>query len=329
MGIPVIITVTPNPALDVTYRVAGIRLGASHRVGAPAARAGGKGLNVARVAHAQGFRVLAIAPAGGATGALFRAELAAAGVPARLVDSPAETRRSLAFVDTARGSDATLFNEAGPDQPGEVLDELLAAVKDAAAAGPAVVVGAGSLPGSAALGRATAGGGFYTRLAHAASSAGAPCILDTSGPALLEAAEAGVALLKPNEHELREATGLASIEEGAAELLRRGARRVLVSRGADGMSLADASRPGELVTARLPFALEGNPTGAGDAAVAAAACCLAEETGGAGPEPEVLLRRAVAWSAAAVLMPAAGEISRRHSDFADTVTITREHSSCR
>lgn len=322
-----IVTVTPNPALDITYRVAGIRLGASHRVAAPTVRAGGKGLNVARVAHSQGYRVLAIAPVGKATGAEFRAELEEARLPARLVDSPAETRRSLAFVDTAPGGDATLFNEAGPEQPVEVLEQLITAAIAAALEGAAVIVGAGSLPGRAAE-ASPARGGFYTRLAHAASSAGVPCVLDTSGPALLEAAAAGAALLKPNEHELREATGLGSPAAGAAELLRRGARRVLVSRGADGMFLADAARPGELLTARLPFALEGNPTGAGDAAVAAVAACLADAGPGAEPDPETLLRRAVAWSAAAVLTPAAGEISARHADLAETVTITRETYSC-
>lgn len=310
-----IVTVTPNPALDVTYHVAAIHLGASHRVADPAMRAGGKGLNVARVAHSQGHLVLAVAPVGGATGALFRSELETACLPAKLIDSPTETRRSLAFVDTALGGDATLFNEAGAAQPPEILEKLLAAAEDAAASsGEAIVVGSGSLPGGE-------GTGFYARLARLASSAGVPCILDAAGHALLEAAGAGAALLKPNEHELRAATGLASPADGAAELLRRGARRVLVSLGAKGLLLADAARPGELLTARLPFALNGNPTGAGDAAVAAVAACFAEGI----DDPETVLRRAVAWSAAAVLMPVAGEISPRHADFAPTVTITREN----
>lgn len=327
MSAGTIVTVTPNPALDLTYTVDRIMLGRSHRVAEALARAGGKGLNVARVAHAQGHSVLALAPVGGATGTLFRAELEASGVPASLVDSPRETRRSLAFVDTASGHEATLFNEAGPDQPAEVLAELLAAARAATAGAAeqraAVIVGAGSLPGLS--GTAPRGGaGFYARLARAAASAGVHCILDTSGAALLEAAEAGPALLKPNEHELREATGLASPMDGAAELLRRGARRVLVSCGAKGMLLADASEPSAFLSARLPEALKGNPTGAGDAAVAAVAACLAEGI----PDQEQILRRAVAWSAAAVLMPIAGEISPQHTILADTVIITRETYSC-
>ncbi len=49
-----ILTVTPNPALDLTWRVERLVEGGTHRADAGAARAGGKGLNVARVAHAEG-----------------------------------------------------------------------------------------------------------------------------------------------------------------------------------------------------------------------------------------------------------------------------------
>jgi tagatose 6-phosphate kinase len=54
---------------------------------------------------------------------------------------------------------------------------------------------------------------------------------------------------------------------------------------------------------RLPAALSGNPTGAGDAVVAALAAGLA--TGAARPQ---VLQDAVTWSAATVLQPVAGEI---------------------
>ena len=72
-----------------------------------------------------------------------------------------------------------------------------------------------------------------------------------------------------------------------------------------------------MLHARLPEPLAGNATGAGDAAVAAAAAVLADgET-----DPERLLRRATAWSAAAVLMPLAGEISPTHPELAERVLV--------
>ena len=58
-GAHMILTVTPNPALDLTWHVDRLTVGGTHRADAGAARAGGKGLNVARVAHAQGAAVLA------------------------------------------------------------------------------------------------------------------------------------------------------------------------------------------------------------------------------------------------------------------------------
>ena len=81
----------------------------------------------------------------------------------------------------------------------------------------------------------------------------------------------------------------------------RGAREVLVSLGSDGLLLFDSR--GTARRARLHGSLHGNPTGAGDAAVAALAAALDE-----GGTPGDALTNAVAWSAAAVLHPLAGRL---------------------
>lgn len=52
-----ILTVTLNTALDITYRVRSLRPHASHRVSEVTERPGGKGLNVARVLAALGHEV--------------------------------------------------------------------------------------------------------------------------------------------------------------------------------------------------------------------------------------------------------------------------------
>lgn len=51
-----ILTVTLNAALDLTYHVPALRPHATHRVTDVAERPGGKGLNVARVLAALGDR---------------------------------------------------------------------------------------------------------------------------------------------------------------------------------------------------------------------------------------------------------------------------------
>ncbi|WP_125609836.1 1-phosphofructokinase family hexose kinase [Specibacter cremeus] len=308
---PVVLTVTANPALDLTYTVAGIDPGGSHRVDAPLVRAGGKGVNVSRVAHRQGFATRAIATAGGDTGGQLRADLAAAGIPHTLVDVAAPTRRTIALVDTVSGL-TSIFNERGPALAPADWQALAAAVVDRLQ-GAGVLVGAGSLPDGAPA-------DFYPALVTLAHGAGVPAIIDTSGPGILAAARAGADLLKPNNHELRDAMGETDLVAAAGKLLALGARRVLVSVGADGMLGFDAARPGTYVQAKLPAPLAGNPTGAGDAAVSAAAVALAHgET-----DLVELVRRATAWSAAAVLAPGAGEISDRHAELADQLTIT-EH----
>ena len=303
-----ILTVTPNPAIDLTWSVERVEPGGSHRVGTGRSRAGGKGLNVARVLHAQRRPVHAVTTAGGAAGAELAADLRATDLPHTLVAVAAPTRRTIAIFDEQR-SETTLFNELGVDHsPGEWRALQRAATK--ALPDCRCLVGSGSLPpgGPAA---------FLADLVRAAREAGIPSIIDTSGPALLDAARAGATVLKPNREELREATGEADPVAGARALIVLGAEWVVVSLGAEGMLAVCAGDPVTVLRARLPHPLSGNATGAGDAAVAAAAVALADgET-----DPERLLRSATAWSAAAVLMPLAGEISPTHPELFDRVLV--------
>ncbi len=305
-----IVTVTANPALDLTYSVPFIELGATHRVPAAAARAGGKGLNVARVLHQQGHPVLAIAPAGGLAGDDFAAELAASGLPHHLVSVRGATRRTIALVDDERG-ETTLFSEFGENHtPAEWQH-----ITDAAAAalpGATCLVGSGSLPAGADT-------DFFANIVVLARQRGLPVVIDTSGPGLLAAARAGATVLKPNQHELAEATGDDDPVRAARSLLELGARLVLVSLGDEGMLALSADEPTHPWRARLPRVLAGNPTGAGDAAVAAVAVCFATGNN----DPETILRRATAWSASAVLMPLAGEISPAHVELAEELIVDR------
>ncbi|MGX5696952.1 hypothetical protein ACWKWP_12195, partial [Agromyces soli] len=57
-------------------------------------------------------------------------------------------------------------------------------------------------------------------------------------------------------------------------------------------------------------------TGAGDAAVAAVAVLFDRAAERGEPDTDELLRAAASWSAAAVLVPGAGEISPRHPELA-------------
>ena len=109
-----ILTVTLNTALDLTYRVPALRPRAEHRVTEVTERPGGKGVNVARVLAALGHEVTVTGFVGGATGRSLHEQLSTeARITDALVPVSGTTRRTVAVVDTSTG-DTTQFNEPGP-----------------------------------------------------------------------------------------------------------------------------------------------------------------------------------------------------------------------
>lgn len=286
---PVIVTLTPNPALDLTYQVPELVPGTTHRP-AVRAQAGGKGVNVARTLHALGHPVVAVLPLGGPDGASVGRELAAAGIPARTVPIAEPTRRTVTVVETRPDGAATAFNEAGPELGAREWEAVVAEV-EAQLAAAAVLVLSGRLPRGVPE-------HAYARLVAAANARGVPTVLDAEGPALLAGVAAGPSVVKPNIHELTAATGVADPRRAAESLREAGAGAVVVSCGPDGLLAVTAEGAW---SARPPYVGAGNPTGAGDAAVAALALGLAGGT----PWPEIL-RTAAALSAATVLTESAG-----------------------
>ncbi|WP_313811488.1 PfkB family carbohydrate kinase [Glutamicibacter sp.] len=288
-----ILAFTPNPAMDETYAAPGASIDSSHRVSLLHRQAGGKGLNVARVLHAQQYPTHAIFPSGGRTGREFVEELQSAKVPFTAVPTAADTRRSMSFFDP-QANTTSVFNEAGSPLSTQEWEQLHASYVELLEGADAVAI-CGSWPAATdpALIRS-----FITE----ATERGIYTMVDTSGPLMLEAASSG-AVLKPNEHELLAATGAATLIDGAAQLLQRGAAEIYLSAAERGIYHFTQETP-LVAHARLGRALTGNPTGAGDSAVAA---ILASKF--ARSNREDTLRRAVGWSASTVLMPTAGVLS--------------------
>lgn len=285
-----ILTVTPNIALDITYRVPELIPCDSHRVYDVAQRAGGKGVNVARVLHQLGHSAEIIGFSGGYTGRAITEDLVSSALVHQLVPISGESRRSVAIVDQKAG-DTTIFNEVGPQVTSAEWAELEALVGSLLPMAATLVV-AGSLP----RGVPTDAGARLVRLAH---DSGIPVIADLSGEALVLAAVAGADVIKPNSAELLEATGEANPLRAAEQLRERGAGVVVVSQGPAG--LVAVSDSGVFRAWQDEF-IRGNPTGAGDSAVAALALGFATDQ----TWPERLMN-AVAISAAAVAAPRAGE----------------------
>jgi tagatose 6-phosphate kinase len=300
----VILTVTLNAALDVTYHVPALRAGRAHRVSRVDERAGGKGVNAARVLHTLGEPVIATGLVGGGTGASIRTLLG--DLRHSFVDIAQPSRRTTVITD---GTDGTGFWEPGP-QVSVAEWSAFVAHYTALLRVARVVVLAGSLPPGVPA-------DAYQDLVQLARGAGVPSVLDASGEPLRAGLAAGPDVVKPNAHELAVATGMAvgalpeaeelALSEAvdAAEALRAAAGRqtaVVASLGRHGLL---ASTVDGRWHAQPAAPLTGNPTGAGDAAVAALARGLAYRL----PWPQRLFD-AVGLSGAAVVSPVAGNVTR-------------------
>ncbi|GGX88680.1 1-phosphofructokinase family hexose kinase [Streptomyces anandii] len=307
-----ILTVTLNTALDITYRVPVLMPHTSHRVTEVGERPGGKGVNVARVLAALGHAVTVTGFAGGSTGRELREGLAGVrGLTDALVPCAGRTRRTVAVVDERTG-DTTQLNEPGPVvSPAEwsafqdVYEDLLGSVS--------AVALCGSLPPGLPV-------GAYAGLVRTARAANVPVLLDTGGEALRRGVAARPDLIKPNADELAELTGSHEPRRATQDARRRGAHAVVVSLGAEGLL---AHTPEGTWRAVPPARVQGNPTGAGDSAVAGLLSGLVEHL----PWP-ARLARAVALSTATVLSPTAGEFdSPAYEELLNRVSVTGEVSA--
>src|SRR6185503_14101238 len=87
-----ILTITPNPALDYTVRVDAFELGRRAKYRDPRIDPAGKGINVARMVRRLGEPTLALGFAAGPTGDLLRQGLDREGVPHEFVSVDGLTR---------------------------------------------------------------------------------------------------------------------------------------------------------------------------------------------------------------------------------------------
>jgi 1-phosphofructokinase len=287
-----IVTVTPNPSLDRTVEIPELVPGAVLRATAHRVDPGGKGVNVSRVLARFGRPTLAIMPGGaGELATLLRR----AGVQPVSTPADGSTRVNTALVEP--GGVTTKVNEPGVALTATQVDALVDTVRAHAAPADWVVT-AGSVPVGAPA-------DLHGRIVTAARAAGTRVAVDTSGEALRAAVAAGPDLVKPNVAELAELVGhplprLADVLAAARELVTGGIGTVLVSMGASGALVVDASDEGAAWhAASLPTPVR-STVGAGDSTLAG---YLIATTGAADVKPADALLHAVACGAAAVGLP--------------------------
>jgi 1-phosphofructokinase len=282
-----IVTVTPNPSLDRTLEVEELRRGEVVRAYSDRSDPGGKGVNVSRALAANGHPSRAVLPLGGADGELLASLLQGLGIEVASVPIADAIRSNVTVVEP--DGTVTKVNAPGPRLSTVEVEALLERAV-LAAEGAGWVVASGSLaPGTP--------DDLYARLAAAVRPVGARVAVDTSGPALERVLAAGPDVLKPNEEELSEVTGmvpetLGDVVVAANELRSKGVKTVLVSLGPSGAVLVDG---GQAFHAESGAIVPRSTVGAGDALLAGFLAA-----GGDGPDA---LAEGVAWGAAACVLP--------------------------
>lgn len=293
-----ILTVTLNPALDITSHVAELKPRQKLRCTEPVIHAGGGGVNVSRAIHELGGQSRAFIALGGHTGAQFQSRLKVSRIVAEIWPLIGETRTSFTMMEDKSGLPYR-FVMPGPTISIAEADAILHQLERVIGHYPGYVVASGSLPPGTPL-------DFYARLGVLTRKAGGRLILDTHGDALKAATAERPYLIRLNHLEAQELAG-GDADRAAHQLARelvegRYAEIAIVTLGDRGAILSTTEGQVEI---RPPHVEMKSGVGAGDSFVGALVFALAN-----GRSIEDAARYGVAAAASAVTTDAT-ELCRR------------------
>ena len=265
-----ILTVTVNPALDISTTTEQVKSGHKLRCGPSRLDPGGGGINVARVVQRLGGRPLAVYTAGGPTGEAYRRLIEAERLATLVVPIQGSTRQDFTVDESSTGKQFR-FVLQGPELSESEWRLCLTLVADSIQPG-GYVVASGSLPPGVP-------DDFYAEVARLAREQNARCVVDASGPALAAALAEGVFLIKPSRRELGLHFGTtldseqSELDAAMALVADGSAEHVALTLGGRGAVLA--SKEGTLRLA-VPQVQVRSTVGAGDSFLAAFVLRLAQ-----------------------------------------------------
>jgi 1-phosphofructokinase len=255
-----ILTLTMNPALDLTVQMGPLQVGQVNRSEAMLSHAAGKGLNVAQVLADLGHELTVAGFLGVDNQQPFETLFAQRGFIDEFVRVPGETRSNIKLAEsTGRITDV---NGAGPQVSVEAQQALAARIEQIAPGFDLVVV-AGSLPRGVDA-------QWLKALLLRLNAQGLKVALDTSGEALRVGLEAAPWLIKPNTEELADALdapiiSIAAQAEAAARLRENGIEHVVISQGSEGVHWFSSSVALQALPPKVSVA---STVGAGDSLLA-------------------------------------------------------------
>ncbi|UST75231.1 1-phosphofructokinase [Pseudomonas siliginis] len=282
-----ILTLTLNPALDLTVELSRLDAGQVNRSEEMHTHAAGKGVNVAQVLADLGHQVTVSGFLGEDNQQAFETLFAKRGFVDAFIRVPGETRSNIKVAE--QDGRITDINGPGPVVDATAQQALLDRLLQIAPGHDAVVV-AGSLPRGVTA-------QWLRELIERLNALGLKVALDSSGEALRAALQASPWLIKPNTEELAHALGCEVVSpiaeaQAAARLHSQGIEHVVISHGADGVNWFSV---GSALHASPPKVSVASTVGAGDSLLAGMLHgLLSADT------PEQTLRTATAIAAMAV-----------------------------
>lgn len=257
-----VITVTLNPALDITMLLTSLEVGQVNKIQSIRRDMGGKGINVSKGLHEFNIQTTAMGFLGGPLESGFREEFNQLNIIDKFISIDGETRTNLKIIDE-KNKTYTDLNEKGPIIREKEIHRFLKAYEEELNKDDVVVIAGGLSPGIPEQ--------FYGTLIAKAKKKGAYVVVDAEGEALKYALAQTPDIIKPNEKEFSRLFGVEELSKEelivkAQGLIQEGLDKILISRGGQGSILVTK----DLVLVAKGLNVEVKSTvGAGDAMVSA------------------------------------------------------------
>lgn len=298
-----ITTVTMNLSVDKLYLMDQVEINTVMRVKEVCNTAGGKGLNVSKVAALAGEKVHALGFMGGFNGQYVRSMLEQAGIETNFTPVEGETRSCINIRNLATGKHTEFLEPGSPVTP-ENLEDFIQRYRQALTTSKVVTI-SGSVP----QGVPTT---CYQELIQLAKEQNIPVLLDTSSQLLTAGVKALPTLIKPNTDEIaqllgRKVTSFEQLVTAAQDLHKSGIAYVVVSLGKEGALMACKEGTFKANTPDIPVV---NTVGSGDSMVAGFAVSFAR-----GYQPSQMLQYASAVATANTLTMPTGHIESSDLDW--------------
>ncbi len=258
-----IVAVTLNPALDKTVTIDTLKPGGLNRIKSVTVDAGGKGVNVAKMAKVLGVDCIATGFCGGDGGTELLSRLDKLDIKHDFVKVNYNTRTNTKVLDEQYG--ITELNESGVIVTEEEEDLLTQKLLDYPP--DTIYVLSGST-------HANAKSDYYRNLIALLRNRGSIVLFDADGAAFKNAVVAVPSFIKPNNEELqsycnKENMTLTEMYEACKDFIQDGIELVTLSMGAKGAAFITKDE----AYFTPPVDVEVSSTvGAGDSMVAAVAC---------------------------------------------------------